>query len=102
MIPVSEDDLMNDWEKFSGQQETPVGSASAYAQYKVFELVKKHNIKVLLDGQGADETLAGYHKYYKLYWEELLPNNKLFKKKVLKAAKEIGVQGKFGFKNFNA
>jgi asparagine synthase (glutamine-hydrolysing) len=93
---------MNDWEKLSHHQEEPFGSASIYAQYKVFELAKQHDIKVLLDGQGADETMAGYHKYYKWYWQELFHKRKLFRSKELKAAKEIGIQEKFDFKNIIA
>jgi asparagine synthase (glutamine-hydrolysing) len=38
-------------------QEEPFQSASIYAQYKVYELAKEHGVTVLLDGQGADETL---------------------------------------------
>jgi asparagine synthase (glutamine-hydrolysing) len=91
--------MLNDWEKLFHHQEEPFGSASIYAQYKVFELAKKHNIKVLLDGQGADETLAGYHKYYKWYWQELFRNRRLFGSKELKAAKEMGIEEKFDFKN---
>lgn len=99
---ISADDMINDWEKLCYHQEEPFGSASIYAQYKVFELAKQHNIKVLMDGQGADETLAGYHKYYKWYWQELFRNRKLFRSKELKAAKELGVNEKFGFKNIIA
>lgn len=68
IVSPSGDDLVNDLEKFLWHQEQPVGSASAYVQYKVFELAKSHGIKVLLDGQGADETLAGYLKY--LQWND--------------------------------
>jgi asparagine synthase (glutamine-hydrolysing) len=101
-IEISVDDLVNDWEKFLHHQEEPFGSASAYAQYKVFELAKKHNIKVLLDGQGADETLAGYSKYYKWYWQELFQKRKLIGSKELKAAKEMEVEEKFTYKNIIA
>ena len=101
-IDISAGEMLTDWEKICYHQEEPFGSASIYAQYKVFELAKLHNIKVLLDGQGADETLAGYHKYYKWYWQELFRNRKLFRSKELKSAKEIGVQEKFGFKNIIA
>ena len=83
--------MMNDWSTLCHHQEEPFGSASIYAQYKVYELAKQHGTKVLLDGQGADETLAGYHKYYKWYWQELFRNRKLFRSKELKAAKELGV-----------
>ena len=68
----------------------------------MYESAKKHNVKVLLDGQGADETLAGYHKYYKWYWQELFRKRKLFRSKELKAAKENGITEKFDYKNIIA
>jgi asparagine synthase (glutamine-hydrolysing) len=95
IINISTDEILKDWEKLLYHQEEPFGSASIYAQYKVFELAKQHHVKVLLDGQGADETLAGYHKYYKWFWQELFRNRRLFRSKELKAAKELGVQEKF-------
>ena len=99
---ISGDELLNDWNKLCYHQEEPFGSASIYAQYKVYELAKQYDVKVLLDGQGADETLAGYHKYYKWYWQELFRKRKLSKSKELKAAKEIGITEKFDFKNIIA
>jgi asparagine synthase (glutamine-hydrolysing) len=42
-------------------QDEPFGSTSIFAQWCVFEEAKRAGIKVLLDGQGADEQLAGYH-----------------------------------------
>ena len=44
-------------------QGEPFYSTSMYAQYKVFQKVKDNGIKVLLEGQGADELLAGYNGY---------------------------------------
>ncbi|MEO6613568.1 MAG: asparagine synthase (glutamine-hydrolyzing) [Chitinophagaceae bacterium] len=101
-VSVSAEDMMSDWEKLCYQQEEPFGSASIYAQYKVFELAKQQQVKVLLDGQGADEILAGYPKYYKWYWQELFRTRKLFRSGELKAAKETGVQETFGIKNMIA
>lgn len=75
----------------------PVISGSPLAQYKVFALAKDHGIKVILDGQGADEILGGYHKYYRWYWQELYRKNKLTKSGELAAAKSIGIQQDFGF-----
>ncbi|HTM92676.1 MAG TPA: asparagine synthase (glutamine-hydrolyzing) [Flavisolibacter sp.] len=80
-------------------QEEPITSASALAQYKVFQLAKQKGVTVLLDGQGADEVLAGYHKYYKWYWQELYRNKKLKKSGELKQAKNVGVDETFGIKN---
>ena len=68
--------LLTDFEKLCYHQEEPFPSSSIYAQYKVFELAKTQNIKVLLDGQGADETLAGYHKYIHWYLQEMVSRNK--------------------------
>lgn len=99
---ISGNELMDDWEKLCYHQEEPFGSASIYAQYKVFELAKQQNIKVLLDGQGADETLAGYHKYYKWYWQELFRKRKLYRSKELTDAKQLGVAEKFDYKNMIA
>ena len=75
VIPTA-DTLLKDFEKLCYHQEEPFPSASIYAQYKVFELAKKQNIKVLLDGQGADEMLAGYHKYVHWYLQEMVSRNK--------------------------
>jgi len=91
--------LSNDLEKIYYHQEEPFSSASIFAQYKVYSLAKQHDVKVLLDGQGADETLAGYHKYYKWYWQELFKKRKLVASHELPAAKELGIREKFGWKN---
>ena len=60
-------------------QGEPFGSTSIYAQYKVFELAKNHNIKVMLDGQGADELLAGYRPYLAKRLGNLLKEGHLHK-----------------------
>lgn len=57
-------------------QEEPFGSASILAQYEVQKLAKQHNVTVLLDGQGADEILAGYHPFYSAFFKELQRTNK--------------------------
>lgn len=70
-------DFSTDLQKIIQQQEEPFQSASIYAQYKVYELAKQHGIKVILDGQGADETLAGYHKYIQWFLQEQYSSRKL-------------------------
>jgi asparagine synthase (glutamine-hydrolysing) len=45
-------------------QDEPFGSTSIVAQWFVFQHAAAKGIKVMLDGQGADETLAGYHGYF--------------------------------------
>jgi asparagine synthase (glutamine-hydrolysing) len=65
-------DLADSWQQLMYYQEEPVQSSSAFTQFLVYKLAKAHNITVLLDGQGADETLAGYKKYGHWYLQQLL------------------------------
>ena len=53
-------------------QEEPFSSASVYAQWSVMRLAKENGVTVLLDGQGADEMLAGYHSYFNEMTDDLL------------------------------
>ncbi|KAB0675909.1 asparagine synthase (glutamine-hydrolyzing) [Aureimonas leprariae] len=48
-------------------QDEPFGSSSIFAQWCVFEEAKRAGVKVMLDGQGADEQLAGYHGSFPYY-----------------------------------
>jgi asparagine synthase (glutamine-hydrolysing) len=91
--------FIDDFEKLCYHQEEPFQSASIYAQYKVFQLAKKHGIKVLLDGQGADEILAGYHKYYHWYWQQLYRTNKKKLNAEQKETAALGINPSWGFKN---
>jgi asparagine synthase (glutamine-hydrolysing) len=71
-VTPTADEFISDFEKLCWHQEEPFQSSSIYAQYRVYQLAKQHGVTVILDGQGADEILAGYHKYYHWYWQELL------------------------------
>lgn len=99
LTTVTEAEVSQLMEKVAAAQDEPFSSASVLAQYKVFELARQHGVTVLLDGQGADETLGGYHKYYKWYWQELYRRKKLAASGELKSAHALGVKEKFGIKN---
>jgi asparagine synthase (glutamine-hydrolysing) len=71
-------------------QEEPFGSTSIFAQWHVMKLAKERGVKVLLDGQGADELLAGYHGYYYSFFADLF---KTFK--FIKLIKEINFYSKY-------
>ena len=62
-IVVQPEDLARDLEDMIRAQGEPFGSTSIYAQYRVFETAKAQGVTVTLDGQGADEMLAGYSGY---------------------------------------
>lgn len=58
--------LWNDIRELVYIQDEPFGSLSIYAQYEVMRLASRH-VKVVLDGQGADELLSGYLAYQASY-----------------------------------
>lgn len=47
-------------DKMLDQHDLPFLSTSIFAQWKTFESAKEQGVVVLLDGQGADESLLGY------------------------------------------
>lgn len=78
-------DLLRDLDNFITAHAEPIPSTSPYAQFKVMELAKG-KVVVTLDGQGADEELAGYHYFYGVYFIDLLRKFHLirFSKEILK------------------
>jgi asparagine synthase (glutamine-hydrolysing) len=96
-------DFINDFEKLLYHQEEPFQSSSIYAQYKVYELAKQHGVTVLLDGQGADETLAGYTKYYHYYWQQLITEKKFTTlRSEIQQTKQHEINIAWGIKNYAA
>ncbi len=66
------EDMLRDLDDLITIQGEPVGNTSIYAQYCVFRAASQHGIKVMLDGQGADELLAGYVGYQGSFLAELV------------------------------
>ena len=99
-VTPSAADLARDIEKVCRHQEEPFASSGIYAQYRVFALAKEHGVKVLLDGQGADEILGGYTKYLHWYIQELTGNHKYLKaKKERHALRKNNIRIKWNIKN---
>ena len=74
----SSDSLIEDINSFIKVHAEPIPTTSPYAQFKVMESAK-NNVVVTLDGQGADESLAGYHYFFGFYFKELLKQMRLLK-----------------------
>ena len=81
---ISLDDVIN-------TQEEPFRSPSVILQYFLMKIAKKTNCKVLLDGQGGDETFLGYERYYISYLNSLSFFDKLI------ACKDIITNSKLNF-----
>ena len=58
-------------------QDEPFFSPSVAAQYHVFEAARDGGMKVMLDGQGADEVLGGYHHMFEQIAAALLRRGSL-------------------------
>ncbi|MBC7187495.1 MAG: asparagine synthase (glutamine-hydrolyzing) [Calditrichaeota bacterium] len=52
-------------------QEEPFGSPSVFLQYFVMRKAREVGCPVLLDGQGGDECLLGYERYFPAYLRSL-------------------------------
>lgn len=61
-------------------QEEPFASPSIFMQYFLFQKANQIGCKVMLDGQGCDEILLGYERYYSAHLRSL---------PVLLAAREV-------------
>jgi asparagine synthase (glutamine-hydrolysing) len=70
--PIEPDgrDLPDIFDKIVWAQGEPTAGPGLYSQWKVMETAQK-NVTVLLDGQGGDELLGGYHYYFSEYLAEL-------------------------------
>jgi asparagine synthase (glutamine-hydrolysing) len=62
-VDASPQELVADLDRLIEIQAEPFGGTSIYAQYRVFRLAREAGIKVMLDGQGADELFAGYRPF---------------------------------------
>lgn len=58
--------------------EEPFLSTSQFAQHLVMRLARENGVTVLLDGQGADEILAGYRPYFLTRYAEMADSKQLF------------------------
>ena len=81
-IKPTPSEFKEDLVDFVRTQEEPLISSGPYAQYQVMREATKH-VTVLLDGQGADEMMAGYIPYYFVYLRQLREQG------ALKAAAEL-------------
>lgn len=68
-------ELIKDMKKVVYAQEEPFLSTSIYGQFKVMELARNSGVKVLLDGQGADELLGGYINVLPSFFMNALTKN---------------------------
>ncbi len=69
--------FLDEFERLQWFQEEPIASTSPFAQFCVMGLARAHGTTVLLDGQGADEALAGYDQAHGMLWANLLTRGRV-------------------------
>lgn len=70
-------DFMKEADSLIYHQDEPFSTTGMYAGYCVYREAKRNHVKVLLDGQGADELLCGYRKSRIYYIKRLIQDKKI-------------------------
>lgn len=71
-LETSPADLWTDLNKLLWFQDEPVHTMTAVVGYQLMRLAASHGVRVVLNGQGADETIGGYSSYFQDYWVSLI------------------------------
>jgi asparagine synthase (glutamine-hydrolysing) len=76
-VSFTAEELVADLPAIVEAQGEPFGSTSITAQWYVMRAARAAGLKVMLDGQGGDEVLAGYRAAYGYRLADLLANGQL-------------------------
>jgi len=87
--------FVDEMENLAWHQEHPFSSASVYAQWCVMRLAQETGTTVVLDGQGADESLGGYAVSYGPHFIDLLRGGQwqTLLRGVVERARNSGLEG---------
>ncbi len=85
-------DFWATFDRLATRQGEPTAGPGLFSQWKVMELAHAQGLKVLLDGQGGDETLAGYFRYLPVRLRDLVARGDLagFLRLLPKVARRLG------------
>ncbi|MBX7491560.1 asparagine synthase (glutamine-hydrolyzing) [Helicobacter turcicus] len=76
VIEPSKKEFLESLEQVIRVQDEPFGSTSIYMQYFVMQKARELGIKVMFDGQGADEIFLGYEHYFQYIYKTFKDANK--------------------------
>jgi asparagine synthase (glutamine-hydrolysing) len=71
-LQLTPEELWDSLPEVLGHQDEPVHAMSAVVGFHLMRLARDHGVKVVLNGQGADELLAGYSSYFHERWCDLV------------------------------
>ncbi|HEX5045995.1 MAG TPA: asparagine synthase (glutamine-hydrolyzing) [Gammaproteobacteria bacterium] len=69
--------LWDAFERHVWHQDEPAHSMTSLVIFELMRIARAHGLKVMLSGQGADETLAGYPQFFLDYWTDLVASGQL-------------------------
>jgi len=73
---IDKEESYSDLKKFIWHNDEPLIKASMFGGYKVYQLAKENNVKVVFDGQGLDEYAGGYYQLPYIEYMNYLKKNK--------------------------
>ena len=71
-VSPTTEDFIKELENFIWHQEEPFIGTSYFGEFKLRELIRKNNVTVSLEGQGADEIITGYTSLLYPYFFDLM------------------------------
>ncbi|MGH7689961.1 MAG: asparagine synthase (glutamine-hydrolyzing) [Gemmatimonadaceae bacterium] len=71
-LTIDNDGLWDQLLSMTQHQDGPVHTPSALIGFCLCAMAARDGTKVILNGQGADETFAGYSSYFASYWQSLI------------------------------
>jgi asparagine synthase (glutamine-hydrolysing) len=77
LVTFSDSDVTDALPSIVASQEEPFGSTSIVAQWHVMRTAREAGLTVMLDGQGGDETFAGYHSSFGPRFADLAARGRL-------------------------
>lgn len=72
IVDINPEKLWDNLPSLISFHDEPLHSMTAMIGDQLYEEASAAGIKVVLNGQGADETAAGYFSYFPKHWEELI------------------------------
>jgi asparagine synthase (glutamine-hydrolysing) len=96
LIKPTAEDFVKAIDDVAYHQEEPFGTPSMVMQYFVFQKAKAIGCKVMLDGQGSDENLLGYERYFSAYLRSLPPHQAIRELFAMRSNSRLTVRQLFG------
>ncbi|MDQ3809708.1 MAG: asparagine synthase (glutamine-hydrolyzing) [Chloroflexota bacterium] len=77
LVDIDPQRLWDTLDRLLWHHDEPVHSFTALIGYEVYRLAAANSVKVVLSGQGADETIGGYPSYFTDHWYTLFRSRQL-------------------------